>query len=109
MSSILYPFLIIAIIAMVTAFLRFLPFWVFDGKRSVPRFVQYLGSVLPYSIMAMLVVYCLKDISFVNYSGWLPTMISVFAVVMLHIWKRNTLLSIVGGTMCYMILIRCIL
>ena len=109
MSSMLYPFLVIAVIAMVTALLRFLPFWVFDGKRAVPKYVQYLGAVLPYSIMAMLVVYCLKDISFVNYSGWLPAMISVFAVVMLHIWKRNTLLSIVGGTMCYMILIRFIL
>lgn len=109
MSSRLYSFLIIAVIAFVTALLRFLPFFVFDGKRSIPEFIRYLGAALPYSIMAMLVIYCLKDISFVNYSGWFPALISVFAVVVLHVWKRNTLLSIVGGTVCYMLLIRCML
>lgn len=106
MNSILYSFIIIAVVTFVTALLRFLPFLFFDGKRSIPKFVRYLGAVLPYSIMAMLVVYCLKDISFVNHSGWLPAMISVFVVVILHVCKRNTLLSIVGGTVCYMLLIR---
>ena len=106
MSNTLYAFLVVAVIAAVTALLRFLPFMVFNDTRSVPKFVQYLGTVLPYSIMAMLVVYCLKEVSFVNHIDWLPEFISVVAVVVLHVWKRNTLLSIIAGTMCYMLLIR---
>ena len=106
MSDAFYSILIIGVVALVTALVRFLPFFVFNGRRPVPGVIRYLGSVLPYSVMAMLVVYCLKDTSFVNFSGWLPSMLSVFAVVILHIWKRNTLLSIIGGTACYMLLIR---
>lgn len=109
MGDTLYSVLVIGVIALVTAILRFLPFFVFHGRRPIPRVIQYLGAVLPYSVMAMLVVYCLKGISFCNISGWLPPVISVIAVVILHIWKRNTLLSIVGGTACYMLLIRFIL
>ena len=106
MNNTMYVLLVILVVALVTALLRFMPFLVFNGKRSVPKIIQYLGGVLPYSIMAMLVVYCLKDISFVKYTDWLPELISVFAVVILHVWKRNTLLSIIGGTGCYMLLIR---
>lgn len=109
MSDTIYSVLVIAVMALVTALLRFLPFWVFDGRRPIPRVIRYLGAVLPYSVMAMLVVYCLKSISFVSISGWLPAAISVAAVVILHVWKRNTLLSIVGSTVCYMLLIRFIL
>lgn len=104
-----YSALIIAVMALVTALLRFLPFWIFDGRRQVPGWVRYLGAVLPYSIMAMLVVYCLKDVSLASLSGWLPAAISVAAVAGLHVWKRNTLLSIIGGTVCYMVLIRILL
>lgn len=106
MNNTLYAFLVVLVIAAVTAFLRFLPFFIFDGKRSVPKVIQYLGLVLPYAIMAMLVVYCLKDISFTKYTDWLPEFISVLGVVILHVWKRNTLFSIVGGTACYMLLVR---
>ena len=106
MNNTLYAFLVVAVIALVTALLRFLPFFVFSGKRSIPKVIQYLGSVLPYAIMAMLVVYCLKDISFTKYTDWLPEFISVLGVVVLHVWKRNTLFSIVGGTACYMLLVR---
>lgn len=108
MGNHLYSILLIGVVALVTALLRFLPFLIFDGRRPVPKVIQRLGSVLPYCVMAMLVVYCLKDISFANVSGWLPAAISVLAVVLLHIWKRNTLLSIIGGTACYMLLIRLI-
>ena len=101
----MHTFLIVIVIAFVTALLRFFPFLVFNGNRSIPTVVHYLGQVLPYAIMAMLVVYCLKDISFAKYNDWLPELISVFGVAILHIWKRNTLLSIVGGTVCYMLLI----
>ena len=106
MNHTLYAFLVVVVIALVTALLRFLPFFVFNGKRSIPKVIQYLGLVLPYAIMAMLVVYCLKNVSFVKYTDWLPELISVLGVVVLHVWKRNTLLSIIGGTVCYMLLIR---
>lgn len=102
----LESFLMVMMVAIVTALLRFLPFFVFNGKREIPEYIRYLGTVLPYSIMGMLVVYCLKDISFVRCLEWLPSMISVVVVVILHLWKRNTLISIVGGTVCYMLLLR---
>ena len=106
MSDRMYAVLIIGVIAAVTALLRFLPFLVFHGRRPIPQVISYLGTVLPYAVIAMLVVYCLKDISFANAPGWLPSVISVLAVILLHVWKRNTLISIVGGTACYMLLIR---
>lgn len=96
----------ILVIALVTAALRFLPFVIFGGGRKVPQFVSYLGRVLPYSIMAMLVVYCLKGISFIKAPFGIPELISVVLVVVLHVWKRNTLFSIVGGTVCYMVLVQ---
>lgn len=105
-TNLLYTLEMIFIIALVTAALRFLPFLVFGEDRKVPREVNYLGRVLPYAIMAMLVVYCLKGISFRSVSNWLPELISVSLVVILHIWKRNTLLSIICGTICYMLLIQ---
>ena len=106
MNNTVYAFLVVAVIAIVTAFLRFLPFLVFNGKRSVPKVIHYLGNVLPYAIMGMLVVYCLKEVSFGTYATWLLELISVVAVALLHVWKRNTLLSIIGGTICYMLMIR---
>ena len=99
-------FLTILVIALVTATLRFLPFLIFDNGRQVPEFIIYLGRVLPYSIMAMLVVYCLKNVSVTEAPFGLPELISVSLVAVLHIWKRNTLVSIIGGTVCYMILIQ---
>ena len=106
MNSSMYAFIMILIIALVTAALRFIPFLIFNGNKPIPKFVEYLGRVLPYSIMAMLVVYCLKGISYRKAPFGLPEIISVVIVVVLHIWKRNTLLSIIGGTVCYMLLIQ---
>lgn len=106
MNETIYAFLVVVVIAIVTALLRFLPFLIFSGTRTVPKVIHYLGNVLPYSIMGMLVVYCLKEVSFGTYANWLPELISVIAVVLLHVWKRNTLLSIIGGTICYMVLIQ---
>lgn len=97
---------LILIMALVTAALRFLPFMIFTKGRKVPEIVAYLGRVLPYAVMAMLVVYCLKGISFVQMPFGLPELISVVLVVVLHVWKRNTLLSIIGGTVCYMMLVQ---
>lgn len=97
---------LILVMALVTAGLRFLPFVIFTKGRKVPEVVAYLGRVLPYAVMAMLVVYCLKGLSFVQMPFGLPELISVVLVVVLHVWKRNTLLSIVGGTVCYMLLVQ---
>ena len=97
---------LILVMTLVTAALRFLPFMIFTKGRKVPEVVAYLGRVLPYAVMAMLVVYCLKGISFVQMPFGLPELISVVLVVVLHVWKRNTLLSIIGGTVCYMMLVQ---
>lgn len=101
-----YGILLIAIVSLVTMLLRFLPFFVFGSGKETPKFITYLGKYLPYAIMGMLVVYCLKGISFVTAPHGLPELIAVAAVVLLHLWKRNTLLSIGGGTVLYMILIQ---
>lgn len=106
MSPALYAAATIAVTALVTAALRFLPFLIFGGNRQTPKFIASLGKVLPYSIMAMLVVYCLKNVSFHTLSGFVPEAIACAVVAVLHIWKRNTLLSILGGTVCYMLLVQ---
>ena len=96
----------VAIIALVTAVLRFLPFWIFRDNRGMPPVIRQLGQALPCAIMGMLVVYCLKDISFSSVPAFMPQCIGCAAVVLLHIWKRNTLLSIGAGTLIYMILVQ---
>lgn len=102
----LYSAALVAIMSLVTIALRFLPFLIFGENRKKPEIVTYLGKVLPYAIMGMLVVYCLKGISFVEAPHALPELLSCAAVVLLHLWKRNTLLSIGGGTICYMLLVQ---
>ena len=97
---------IIAVTAIVTAALRFLPFLIFGENRKTPPIIEYLGKVLPFAIMGMLVVYCLKDISVLSFPYGLPELIACAAVVVLHVWKRNSLLSIGGGTVCYMLLVQ---
>ena len=96
----------ITVIALVTAALRFLPFWIFRENRKTPPLVSYLGQVLPFAIMGMLVVYCLKDISFTGAPFGIPEILGCAVVAVLHIWKRNTLLSIGAGTVCYMLLVQ---
>ena len=98
--------LIIAVAGAVTLLLRFLPFLIFGGKRETPPFVVYLGKVLPYAIMGMLVIYCLRGISFTAAANFLPELIACAVVVLAHVWKRNTLLSIISGTVCYMLLVQ---
>jgi len=96
----------IAIAAAVTAVLRFLPFLIFGENKKTPAIVTYLGQVLPFAIMGMLVVYCLKDVSFTSAPFGIPEAIGCAAVAGLHIWKRSTLLSIGGGTVIYMLLVQ---
>lgn len=95
---------LVAVIAGVTALLRFLPFVLFS--RRTPQLVLYLGRVLPYAVIAMLVVYCVKDVHPLSGSHGLPEAISIALVVVLHRWKHNTLLSMLAGTVCYMLLIQ---
>ena len=106
MMTDLHAALIIAVAALVTIVLRFIPFLVFGENRKTPPLVSYLGQVLPFAIMGMLVVYCLKGISFTTAPFGIPELIGCTVVAGLHIWKRNTLLSIAGGTLCYMFLIQ---
>ena len=96
---------IIAICALCTLLERAFPFLIFRGKE-VPEIVRYLGRVLPMAIMATLVMYCLKGISFSSVAGFAPMRIATAITALLHIWKGNTMLSIFGGTVCYMVLIQ---
>ena len=98
--------LIIAVAALVTVALRFLPFLLFGGKRETPPFIAYLGRVLPSAIMAMLVVYCLKDGFATPVRTGIPQAIGVLAVVASYKWKHKTLPSIVLGTAAYMAALR---
>lgn len=108
MSDNLYTLISIGIIALVTALTRFLPFIIFSGKRKTPRYVLWLGRVLPYAIMGMLVVYCLKSVSFTTAPFGIPELIGCLSVVLLHVWKRNSILSIAGGTAIYMLIVNLI-
>ena len=102
----MHDILLVVISALVIAATRFLPFLIFGEKRKTPPMIEYLGKVLPCAIMGMLVVYCLKDISFLKSPYGLPELIACAVVAALHVWKRNSLLSIGGGTVCYMLLVQ---
>ena len=93
-------------VAFGTILTRTLPFLLFPEKRQIPRYIKYLADVLPYTIIGMLVVFCLKDISLVQSPHALPEAISIIAIVLMHIWKKNTLLSIGGGALLYMVLVQ---
>lgn len=87
-----------------TLLTRFLPFLLFPAGKPTPKYIQYLGTVLPSAVFGLLVVYCLKDVSLFAGNHGIPELLSIAAVVGLHIWKRQMLLSIAGGTLCYMLL-----
>lgn len=97
---------LVIIITLVTMATRFLPFLIFGEKRKTPAIVTYLGQVLPFALMGMLVVYCLKDVSLLTFPHGLPELIGIVIVAVLHIWKRNTLLSIGAGTVAYMLFVQ---
>lgn len=96
----------IALCALGTMATRFLPFLVFSDKRPTPKYVSYLGKALPAAIFVMLVVYCLRNVSLLSSSHGLPELIAIAVTVALHLWKRQMLLSIAGGTVCYMLLVQ---
>ena len=85
---------------------RFLPFIIFNSKKPTPKYIEYLGKALPAAIFGMLVIYCLKNVSVFSGSHGLPELIAIILTILLHLWKRQTLLSIAGGTVCYMLLVQ---
>ena len=101
-----HTFYAIAVMALITDLLRFLPFIIFKGKASTPKLVEKLGRLLPSAVIAMLVVYCLKDMNFTATVDYLPAIIAGLLVGVLHVWKSNTLLSVISGTVCYMLLVQ---
>lgn len=100
--------ILIGLIALGTQITRALPFILFPESKETPKYIKYLGKVLPYAAMGLLVVYCLKNVSFLSSPYGLPEAIAVLCVVLLHLWKKNTLLSIGGGTVVYMVLVQLI-
>lgn len=102
----LNSWILVGVIALVTAAIRFLPFLIFGGKRKVPRVINKLGGMLPFAVMGMLVVYCLRGLDFSSAAGFLPALISCALVVVVHARWRKTLLSIISGTVCYMLLVQ---
>lgn len=97
---------IIAIVAACTFATRLFPFLVFGRKKEPSPMIRFLGKVLPSAVMAILIIYCLKNVNFLLPSSVLPQLLSILAVILLHLWKRNNLLSIGLGTLCYMFLIQ---
>lgn len=98
---------IITVIVMASAVMitRFLPFALFQG-RPTPRYVQYLGTVLPSAVFGLLVVYCLRDVSLLTGNHGVPEAIGIVVTATLHVWKRQMLVSIAGGTLAYMFLVQ---
>jgi len=98
--------IIIAVIAALTFLLRAAPFFVFSKQKTVPKYITYLGTVLPFAVMGMLVVYCLKAVSVTAFPFGLPELIAIVFIVAVHKWKHNLLVSILGGTALYMALVQ---
>lgn len=96
----------VAVVVFATMLTRYIPFVVFPAGKPTPKYISYLGTVLPSAIFGLLVVYCLKDVSIFSGNHGLPELIAIAAVVSLHLWKRQMLLSIAGGTVCYMLLVQ---
>lgn len=98
--------LTIAVVALGTMLTRFLPFLIFSAGKQTPKFIQYLGKALPGAVFGLLVVYCLKHVSFLSGSHGIPEAIAILLVIVLHLWKKQMLLSVAGGTICYMLLVQ---
>ena len=96
----------IGMVILGTVTTRFLPFLVFPANKPTPKYIQYLGKMLPSAALSLLVIYCFKDVSFLSGTHGIPELISVAVVVALHLWKRQMLLSIAGGTIVYMLLVQ---
>lgn len=96
----------VGMVVLGTALTRFLPFLIFPAGKPTPKYIQYLGKVLPSAVFGMLVIYCLKGVSIFSGTRGIPELIAILIVIALHVWKRQMLLSIAGGTICYMLLVQ---
>lgn len=96
----------VAVVVLGTMLTRFLPFFVFPANKPTPKYISYLSTVLPYAVIGLLVVYCLKNVTALNFPFGLPEGISILVVTGLHLWRKNMLLSIAGGTVVYMLLVQ---
>ena len=96
----------IAMVILGTMLTRFVPFFVFPAGKPTPKYVQYLGTVLPPAVFGLLIIYCLKNVSIFTGSHAIPELLAITLVIALHTWKRQMLLSIAGGTIFYMILVQ---
>lgn len=96
----------IAMVVLGTMLTRFIPFFVFPAGKPTPKYVQYLGNVLPPAVFGLLIIYCLKNVSIFTGSHAIPELLAITLVIALHTWKRQMLLSIAGGTIFYMILVQ---
>ncbi len=101
-----HSLLLVLVMAVFTALTRFLPFVAFPEGRRKPKVITYLGKVLPYALIGMLVVYCFKGVSVFSAPFGLPEILAAVLVAVLHIWKRNTLISVFSGVIFYMILVQ---
>lgn len=97
---------IIVILAIGTAITRFLPFIFFPNAESAPKYIHYLGKMLPAAAISLLVVYSFRDVEILSSPHGIPEAISIAVVAALHIWRKNTLLSIAAGTVLYMLLVQ---
>ncbi|MDF2513492.1 MAG: putative rane protein [Herbinix sp.] len=95
-----------SVVVLGTQLTRILPFLIFPDNKEIPKYVKYLADILPFTIIGMLVVYCLKDVSFIQSPFAIPEAISLMVIILLHVWKKNTLLSIGGGSLLYMMLVQ---
>ena len=98
--------MVIAVMATVTILLRFLPFILFDHGEQLPKWISYLGRVLPPAIMSMLLVYCVRNINLLKGNHGFPELICIAVAMLMHYWKRNTLASIEVSTLLYMVIIQ---
>lgn len=98
--------MIIAAVAGTIFFTRLIPFLFFPQGKAIPPVIRYLGKVLPPAVIGMLVIYCLKSVSLTSFPFGLPELLAIAAVILLHVWKCNNLLSIGAGTILYMFLVQ---
>lgn len=89
-----------------TMLTRFLPFLIFGSHKPTPQYIKTLGNILPSAALGMLAVYCFKDVSFLTGTHGLPELIALLLIILIHFWKKNMLLSIASGTICYMALVQ---
>lgn len=101
--------IMIGMVVLGTMITRFLPFLIFSSGNTPPAYVRYLGKMLPSAALGLLVIYCLKDVSWLSGSHGLPQLSAIAVVIALHLWKRQMLLSIAGGTIFYMFLVQVVL